>query len=53
MPPGTTVLWSGEPLFSDLDREAELMVSIYNKQGQVSWNIPDSIRARQASALAK
>jgi hypothetical protein len=34
---------SGEPIFSDSDREVELAVSIYNKQGQVTWKIPESI----------
>jgi hypothetical protein len=36
----------GEPLFSDSVREAELVVRIYNKEGKVSWLIPDSIRNR-------
>jgi hypothetical protein len=34
----------GRPLFPDSVREVELVVRIYNKEGKVSWPIPDSIR---------
>lgn len=34
----------GQPLFGESDREAELLVRIYNKGGQVQWTIPDSLR---------
>jgi hypothetical protein len=36
----------GTPLFHPGDREAELVVQIYNKTGTVRWPIPDSIRRR-------
>jgi hypothetical protein len=42
----------GESLFADSVQEAELVVSIYGKEGKVSWPIPDSIRKR-ANAFAK
>lgn len=35
----------GTPLFGPDDKEAELVVQIYNKVGKVHWPIPDSIRA--------
>jgi hypothetical protein len=34
----------GKPLFADADREAELVVRIYDKIGRVRWPVPDSIR---------
>jgi len=40
---------SGQPLFSASDREAELVVGIYNQEGRVRWLIPESIRQRMAS----
>lgn len=36
----------GQPLFSQADREAELVVRIYDKVGRVRWPIPDSVRRR-------
>jgi hypothetical protein len=36
----------GESIFSDSVKEAELVVRIYDKEGKVSWPIPDSIRDR-------
>ena len=36
----------GEPIFSDATKEAELIVRIYNKEGKVTWRVPDSIRDR-------
>jgi hypothetical protein len=36
----------GEQLFHPEDREAELLVRIYDKVGKVRWQIPDSIRER-------
>jgi hypothetical protein len=36
------------PLFRPEDREAELVVQIYNKAGRVHWPIPESIRQRMA-----
>ncbi len=40
---------AGEPIFSSSTREAELVVRIYNKEGRVSWPIPESIRCRITS----
>jgi hypothetical protein len=34
----------GAATFADVDREAELVVRIANKEGRVKWPIPDSIR---------
>jgi hypothetical protein len=34
----------GTVLLADMDREAELVVRIANKEGRVKWPIPDSIR---------
>lgn len=39
----------GEPIFSESTTEAELVVRIYNKEGKVSWRIPNSIRSRSRS----
>jgi hypothetical protein len=39
---------NGTPLFRPEDREAELIVQIYNKAGTVRWPIPESIRRRPA-----
>ncbi len=36
----------GQALFSDTDKEAELAVNIYNKEGRVRWQIPESIRRK-------
>ena len=38
-------LANGEPLFREGDMEAELVVRIHDKEGRVSWRIPESIRA--------
>jgi hypothetical protein len=43
----------GKPTFSDAVREAELVVRIYDKEGKVSWPIPDSIRKRMAHLATK
>jgi hypothetical protein len=43
----------GEPVFSDSTQEAELVVRIYNKEGKVTWKIPDSIRKRILSLTKK
>jgi hypothetical protein len=40
----------GEPLLSSSATEAELLVSINNKQGKVAWRIPESIRKRKPTA---
>jgi hypothetical protein len=37
---------TGEPIIDASDREVELVVSIYNKEGRVDWSIPNSIRAK-------
>ena len=34
----------GEPLFSERDQRAELVVRIYQKEGHVEWPIPESVR---------
>jgi hypothetical protein len=39
---------AGEPLFRDTDREAELVVRIYEREGRVTWPIPASIRGPEA-----
>jgi hypothetical protein len=44
---------SGQPLFSAFDREAELVVRIYDKEGRVRWPIPDSIRRLSAAKVSK
>lgn len=36
----------GAPVLPDSVREVQLVVSIYDKEGTVSWSIPDSIRQR-------
>jgi hypothetical protein len=36
----------GDSLFSDSAQEAEIVVRIYNREGKVSWPIPNSIRTR-------
>jgi hypothetical protein len=41
---------NGEALFPDSASEAELLVSISNKQGKVVWPIPESIRNRKPAA---
>lgn len=43
----------GDPIFSNAVREAELVVRIYDKEGKVSWPIPDSIRKRTAQLAMK
>lgn len=40
---------NGEPLFAESTVSAELIVRIYNKEGKVSWKVPDSIRRRSGS----
>jgi hypothetical protein len=36
----------GESMIPDSVKQVELHVGIYNKQGKVRWNVPDSIRQR-------
>ncbi|HEY9232934.1 MAG TPA: hypothetical protein VIS78_12335 [Blastocatellia bacterium] len=43
----------GEAIFSEAMREAELVVRIYDKEGKVSWPIPNSIRKRMAQLAMK
>src|SRR4030042_4045298 len=40
----------GNPLLSGSIKKAELIVRIYNKEGKVSWEVHDSIRAILKSA---
>jgi hypothetical protein len=35
-----------KPLFADNLSEFDLFVGIYNKEGQVSWRIPESIKQK-------
>lgn len=44
---------SGEPIFSNGASDAELVVRIYDKEGKVSWLIPDSIRKRTTQLAMK
>jgi len=37
----------GQPLFQETDREAELVVRIYEREGTVTWEIPASVRERR------
>jgi len=43
----------GQPLFSEADGEAELLVRIYDKVGKVRWPIPESIRPRLLPAPSR
>lgn len=43
----------GKAVFSDAVRDAELVIRIYDKEGKVSWAIPDSIRKRMAQIVTK
>ncbi len=43
----------GAPVFSDSVREIELVVGIYNKEGRVSWPVPESIRQRMGTSKPK
>jgi len=43
----------GQPLFTEADREAELVVRIYDKVGKVRWPIPESARRLAAPAPAR
>lgn len=40
----------GQPLFSQADQEAELVVRIYDRVGKVRWPIPESIRRKVVPA---
>ena len=40
---------AGRPLFGAADREAELLVRIYNREGAVTWPVPADVRARLAT----
>lgn len=44
---------SGEPIFSSGVSDAELVIRIYDKEGKVSWLIPDSIRKRTVQLAMK
>jgi hypothetical protein len=39
----------GQPLFRETDREAELIVRVYDREGRVTWPVPASIRERQST----
>ena len=39
----------GQPLFTDRDTIAELVVRIQNREGRVRWPIPPSVRTRSAA----
>jgi hypothetical protein len=41
------------PIFSNSDRSAELIVTIYGKEGRVDWSIPASIREKTAKVMRK
>lgn len=41
---------TGEPLFTEMDAEAELVVRIHNQEGRVRFPIPRSVRARLPGA---
>jgi len=43
----------GQPLFVDTTSEAELVVRIHDKEGRVSWRVPDSILTRIAKTPAR
>jgi hypothetical protein len=43
----------GQPILPSSVREAELVVRIYNREARVSWLVPDSIRNRTTSVMAK
>ena len=40
---------SGAPLFSATDSRADLLVRIYNREGVVTWAIPQDVRAKLAA----
>jgi hypothetical protein len=42
----------GQPVFPDGTVEAELVVRIYNKEGTVTWLLPQSIRERTSAIMA-
>jgi hypothetical protein len=44
---------SGQPLFAESDREAELVVRIKNREASLRWAIPDSIRRHLAEIRAR
>lgn len=41
----------GKSILTDSTQEAELIVRIYNKQGRVTWPVPESIRERVRGRL--
>jgi len=41
----------GTPLFTEHDTEAQLIVRIYNREGSITWKMPDSIRKRSKEPL--
>jgi hypothetical protein len=43
------LLEDGKPVLPDSVREAELVVSIHDKEGKLSWPVPDSIRQKSKS----
>ena len=44
---------AGQPLLSSSVKEVELVVRIYNREGTVSWPVPDSIRNRITGVTTK
>jgi len=44
---------NGAPVFADSVREIELLVGIHEKEGTVSWTIPESIRQRARALSSK
>ncbi|MEP7117864.1 MAG: hypothetical protein ABI880_09790 [Acidobacteriota bacterium] len=40
---------SGQPLFGAADSQAELLVRIYNREGVVTWPVPDDVRAKPSA----
>jgi hypothetical protein len=41
----------GQPLFAREHLEAELVVRIYDREGRITWRIPDVVRAKQERLL--
>jgi len=43
----------GQAILPESASEAELIVAIYNKQGKVTWQIPDSIHKKSRAGFNK
>ena len=43
----------GEALFHPDTAEAELVVRIYDKEGRVTWRVPESVLARMAETRSQ